>query len=90
MKVIIGLVSIVLTSSILFLPSPKKVNGTIDIPTQHVYDIALESVVIKSDSIFISMDKNKSVQINALIREKDISGDLESGRKKNKVSFVKQ
>ncbi len=117
MKIIIGLVSIVLTGSIALSPLPKTVNGTwilqrgnylyypyvlrlkmdegfvkgtIDIPTQHVYDMPLQSVILKNDSIYISMDNNKSVQINAVIRKKEINGVLLTGGKKNKVSFVKQ
>ncbi len=111
MKIIIGLISIVITGSLVFSPSLKLINGTwvlqkenylyypyvlrlkmdegyikatVDIPTQHLFDMALNSIVLKADIIFINMDKNKSVQIKAIVRDKEIYGELVTGVRKIK------
>ncbi|MEO6406242.1 MAG: hypothetical protein ABIY51_02725 [Ferruginibacter sp.] len=46
------------------------VSGTMDIPSQHIYDMPFQPVRIKDDSIYIIVDMRGSLQLDRILNRK--------------------
>lgn len=64
--------------------------GKMDIPEQQVYDKEVDGIIVKGDSVFISVFKSGN-SISAVLQNKQtLSGKLVTGSSESAVQFVKR